>query len=178
MSDQYIVTAPVRIAFPHLFEPKAKSEDKPDLKVYQVVLLIPPTADMAPYHAAIEAAIKAQWGKAPPKWRSPLLDAGGKSHLDGYVEGWTYINTQRTRRPGVVDRLGQPIADPELVWGGQWAKAYINAFAWANKTGGKGVSFGLNGIQIVKDDTRFGAGQVDVTKVFKPLDEDDLSDLF
>lgn len=175
MSTTSLITAPVRIAFPHLFTPKAKSDEKPDQLVYQCVLLLPPDTDLGPYNAAIQAAIKETWGKEPPRWRSPLLEAANKSHLDGYEDGWWYINLQSKRRPGVVDRMGIPIGDPEAVYGGQWVKAFINAFAWDNKTGGKGVSFGLNGIQVVKDgDRRFGAGQVDVTKVFKPLSDDDL----
>lgn len=164
-------TPEVRLAFPALFEPKPRSKDKPDVKTFQAVLLIPPSVKKELFTNAIKAAMIEKWGKVIPlpASKNPLRDCAEKPGLAGYEAGWTYINTHSKFKPGVVDRLLVPVTDPSKVYPGMWVKAHINAFVWDHPTGGKGVSFGLNAIQLVRDDERLD-GRVDATALFEPLD--------
>ena len=68
-------------------------------------------------------------------------------------------DNKRSYRPGVVDKQHNPIDLEEMdtfLYGGMYARAAIAAFAYDTK-GNKGISFGLNAIQIVKDGEPLGS---------------------
>lgn len=183
-----VVTGPVRIAFPALFRPKPVAKGNPDLK-FQCALLLPPDTDLTPFKKAMVAAMEEKFGGAIKLsgTRNPLRPCDEKE-IEGYEDGWFYINVKSGYAPGVVDQARKPILDPELaevdfdtaiqraekrIYGGCWVRAHITAYAWNHQTGGKGVSFSLNAIQLVKTDTRIGGGPVDVMSVFDPIDMGD-----
>lgn len=170
----HILTPEVRLSFPALFKPKPRFRGADENKLtYQATLLIPPDCDLTPFREAMKAAIFAKWEKMVvlPAKGNPIHPCAEKPDLDGYDEGWHYIACHSQRPPGVVDRNNVPLSDETRVYPGVWAKAYINAFAWDHPVGGRGVSFGLNGIQIVRDDERLGGGAMNVADVFEPLGE-------
>lgn len=163
-SDPRVILTPeARIAFPYLFVPRARSKDKPDgRKTYQCSLLFPPTTDFKPFVEALKTAMIEKWGKVIPlaASKNPIRDCAEKSNLEGYKPGWRYINLHSGIRPGVVTRQNVPVADESLVYGGMWVRAFINAFAWSHPDGGNGVSFGLQGVQLVRDDEKFSKSSV------------------
>ena len=57
-----VLTAPVRLTFPNLFQPSRgkNGEGKPK---YRAVLLFPPDYDLKPLAAAAQAAMIEKWGK-------------------------------------------------------------------------------------------------------------------
>lgn len=152
----HVVTAPCRLSFPALFVARPVS-NKPDAELkFMATLLLPPTTNLAPFHEAIKAAMLEKFGKLLrlDASKNPIKDCETKE-LDGYLPGWHFINTKSNNAPNVVDQRRQDIIDPELVYAGCWVRAHINAFAYDHPQGGKGVSFGLNSIQLVRDDARF-----------------------
>lgn len=179
-----LITPEVRLAFPSLFVRRPKIKGSDDL-TYQSVLLLPPDVDLAPFHAAMAAAMTARWGKVQklPATANPIHEAEEKAGTAGFLPGWRYINTHANRPVGVVDRMAVPITpdedeDPEhpgrfrkssRVYAGVWAKVFLNCYAW-EFSGKRGVSFGLVAVQIVRDDERIDGG-VDATQVFTPLGE-------
>jgi hypothetical protein len=106
---------------------------------------------------AVAAAIDATWGpgKSQDKafvalLRSPFRKCSEKADRAGYKEmanGGVFIKPWSKQRPGVVDANVQPIMVPGDVWAGQRARASVNAFAY-EMSGNKGISFGLNNVQI------------------------------
>lgn len=82
----------------------------------------------------------------------PFRDAGEKSY-DGYHAGHTFISPWSKNKPGVVDVNRQDILVPEEVWSGQLVRANVVPFAWT-PTGRKGVSFGLNHLQLIQSEGR------------------------
>jgi hypothetical protein len=54
---------------------------------------------------------------------------------------------------------------PEELWAGQLVRANVTPFAWIN-SGKKGVSFGLNHIQIIRTDTPRIDGRASAASVF------------
>lgn len=171
-ADTYIVTPDVRLQYPALWVPKPRAADKPDALTFQAVLLIPPDADLAPFANAIRAAVHGRFGptaKINPA-KLPIRSCADKPDSPGYDEGWHYLNVHSKRQPGVVDQLAVPIAtDDGRVYAGCWVRAYINAFAWEHPVGGRGVSFGLNAVQLVRDGERLVGGGRPATEVFAPL---------
>lgn len=190
LSKKEIVTVPCRLSFPALFEPKPVASDS-DEKKYQAVVLLPPETDLAPFYECVKAAMVEKFGKAiklsPAK--NPIRDCAEKLDLAGYEEGWHYINTKAGFQPQVVDQKRQAIIDAERIFPGCWCRFHLIAYAWSHKTGGKGVSFSLEAVQLVKEDERFD-GRRDAAELFDPIgdvdgdeelfteDGDDASELF
>jgi len=169
LPETHIITGDVRLAFPSVFKqkPRARGSDK---TAFQATILLPPDTDLTPYHTAMKAALVAKFGKAvkldPSK--NPIRDAGSKEY-DGFVEGWNYISLNNPfRQPAVVDALGRPVTDETKVYAGMWVRALISAYAWKHQTGGSGVSFSLEALQLVRDDDRLD-GRVDTFNVFEPI---------
>lgn len=164
-----IVTPPVRLAFPALFEPKPVAKGNPTLK-YQAVLLIPPSVDLKPFYECVKAAMLEEWGKVEklPARNNPIKSCEEKE-LDGYEPGWHFINVKSNYAPTVVDQRRQDILDPERIFAGCWVRCALNAFAWKHDQGGKGVSFGLNAVQLVREDTRLD-GRKSATDLFDEVE--------
>lgn len=152
----------IRLSFPNLFVPKAAgpgAEPK-----FSATFLLPPDFNLDPLKLAVLNAAKNKWGDVAAKWISerkiklPFKRQDEKSNLAGYTEGY-YINASSKNRPGVVDAALQPIENREDVQAGMIVAVTLNAYAWEHPQNGKGVSFGLQNVMIVKDDgTRFGGG--------------------
>jgi len=71
-------------------------------------------------------------------------------HFGGLI-GQSYMQTDK--QPGVVDASREDILLPEEVWSGQLVRANVVPFAWTH-TGRRGVSFGLNHLQVIQSEGR------------------------
>ena len=162
-----LITPVATLSFPVLKAPRPRSEGaKP---VYSCALLFDKKAQAsAEYKAMQQACIKAAKDKfgADVKMATltfPFRDAGEKDYA-GYEEGFTYINPWSEQRPGIVDHDVQDVLDVGNVYAGMKVRASVSPFAWAN-SGKKGVSFGLNHIQVLKEGARID-GRVTADKAF------------
>lgn len=171
LRDSELVTEPCRLAFPSLFQKKPKFPDS-QVETYQAVILIPPTVNLEPFKAAMKAAMQEKWGK-PMKieGRSNPLQRCDDSNSFGELKGWWYIRTHSGYQPAIVDQKRQEIIDPNRIFAGCWCRFHVNCFAWDNK-GGKGLSFGLNAVQLVREDSRMD-GRRKATDVFEPIESTD-----
>lgn len=91
------------------------------------------------------------------KW-NPIADGDDSKYSEEF--GYFKISAYRKEEDGaplVIDKFKQPITRKEDIYSGSWGVASIDAYVYDN-AGGKGISFGLNGLQKVKDDTAFGGG--------------------
>lgn len=150
-----LVTMPARIAFPALFVPKPVAKGNEEKK-FQCAILLPPDADLRPFAECIRAAMLDAWGKVIPLpgSKNPVRDCREKESIDGYDEGWHYINVKSGYQPRVVDQNVQDVLDPDRVYPGCWCRFHLDAYAWDHPQGGKGVSFSLSAVQLVKDGDR------------------------
>lgn len=161
-----------RLSFPAIFETKKKMDGETD--EYSCVMLFPKGTDLAPLKKLVFDAITAKWGADKKNWPGNLRGIQDwKTHLsttgkdgwpfrDGDVQdydgygGMISVRASSSRRPVVFDRQVQPILDKEEVYAGCYCHASISAFAWHHqKSGNKGVSFSLLGLQKVKDGEPF-----------------------
>jgi hypothetical protein len=161
-------TPQFRISFPALFQPKL-NELNGNME-YSCVALFPKDADLSELKQAAEAAVVDKWGSDSSKWpkplKSPFRDQGEKEY-SGYESGAVFMTLKSKNKPGIVDANVKSIIDPSKVYAGVWALAHVNAFAYDQK-GNRGVSFGLEHIQIVKDDEPLD-GRTKVDAAFKPI---------
>jgi hypothetical protein len=144
------------LSFANIFTPRPRAEG--GAPVYSCSLIFDPSQQKSPAYKALQdaciAAARKEFGDnvALKGVLMPFRDAGEKSY-DGYHAGHTYISPWSKNKPGVVDTNRQDILVPDEVWSGQLVRANVVPFAWTH-TGRKGVSFGLNHLQIIQSEGR------------------------
>jgi hypothetical protein len=177
-----VVTGEVRLSYVHLWEPYAQNADQEPK--YSVALLIP-KEDKATLSkirkaqaAALEAGLASKFnGKKPPNLKNTLRDGDEEMDLEKNPEyaGHYFMNVNSKTKPGIVDRSVKPIEDSSEVYSGCYARVSINAFAY-NTSGNKGISFGLNHVQKLRDGEFLG-GRSKAEDDFDEVEPDD-GDLF
>lgn len=161
--------APEKYAITMLF-PKDKSNILPEVAYFKGEMDLRKLA---------YAALTGQWGKDRTKWPGTMQvlfgnPQTGNSNLQTYLsptgkDGWPFrdgdhvadkydgyadhifVRATSFRVPGVVDNNTQRIMDPNSVYGGLICLAQVNAYCY-EAGGTPGVTFGLNHLQILKDD--------------------------
>lgn len=171
-----VVTGECRLSYVHLFEPWSGNPDQD--KKYSTVLLIPKSdtktykkllaAEKAAAEAGKERAFK---GRIPKDLKSIIHDGDDTDKESPELEGHWFMTVSSKRKPTVVDRNLNEIIDPDKVYSGCYARAAINAYAY-NVNGNRGVTFGLNHVQFLRDGEPLG-GFSRAEDVFDALDDDD-----
>lgn len=123
------------------------------------------TKEYAALKAAVKPTAEAKWGaKLPANLKNPFLTG-----VAGVPEDCVIIRCKSQQPPGVVDAKVQKIIDPTEIYPGAIVIATVNCFAWENKKGGKGVSFGLGNIQKIGDGPRIDNRKT-ADQDFQPVD--------
>lgn len=174
------VVIPCRISFANIWEPKAINggEEK-----YSVSCIIPKSdkATLTKIHNAVEAAKEAgkekKWGgKIPANLKLPLRDGDIDRPDDEAYTGAMFLNATSKEAPQVVDRKVQPILDPMDCGSGDFCNVSVNFYAF-NANGNRGISAGLNNVQLVRNGERL-AGKASAASDFKELDDEGYEDIF
>lgn len=149
-----VITPEFRVGFPRVFKAHAVNEGGEEK--FSIVCLFPKGADLSKLKAAAKAAAVEKWGdKIPKKLRSPFKDSGEKSEYDGFDEDCINISPASKYKPGLVDENVEPIIVETDFYGGCYARASVNAYAYQHPKGGPGVSFGLLNVQKLRDGDPF-----------------------
>ena len=144
------------LSFVNAFTPRPRAEGTPP--VFSCSLIFDKEQQKDPAFKALKdaviAAAQKEWGTNfnQKQLVSPFRDAGEKTYA-GYLPGHVYISPWSKNKPGVVDSRRQEIELPEQVWSGQLVRANVTPFAWQH-TGRRGISFGLNHLQIIRSEGR------------------------
>lgn len=177
MSDN-LLTPYFRAGFISVFKPSKSQNGKQEPK-YSVRALFPPTTNLGDLKKEASQAAKDKWGDNIPKsLRSPFRT---NNQLDNPVPGvdddWIVMtfSAPADKRPGIVNAKIQDIIDEVEVYSGAWFRAQVRAYAYDND-GNKGVAFGLQNIQKVKDDEPLGAGRTPANKAFGAVEDSGASD--
>jgi Enterobacter phage Enc34, ssDNA-binding protein len=156
-----LITPEALLSYPALFA--AKPTPSGELK-YSCALVFPEGVDLSELKKAALAALQARWGvktremlqRKELKW--PFRD-GAEKDGPGYGPGKTFINVTSRQRPGIVDRHAGPdgrprqITDPAEIYPGCFVRASLRPFTY-DVNGSKGVSFGLQNVQKLRDGER------------------------
>ena len=169
------ITPEFRAAFISVF--KATSMKNADGSVnkpkYSIRACFPPTAKLDALKKEAQLAAQEKWGdKIPKTLRSPFrLNEELENPIIGIGDDWIIMSfsANEDRRPGIVDAKLQDIIDDSDVYSGAWYRAQVRAFAYEN-AGNKGVSFGLQNVQKLRDDDTLGGGRIPASKAFEPVD--------
>jgi hypothetical protein len=161
-----LITPEFRGSFVNLVEPRAIAEGQDP--VYGMVVAVPKseTAFKQKLDDVVNELCMEKWGEVPKKLKNPIRDGDEEDRPE--FEGCWVFNTKSKTRPGVVDMDLQPILDPDLLYSGAWYRVELSAFAWDHRTGGKGVSFGLNNVLFVREDEAY-SGRANPAEAFKAV---------
>jgi Protein of unknown function (DUF2815) len=177
MAYPQIITPYAILSFPTLFSPKPRSEGGEP--VYSLALLFDEKQQKTPEFRkmkdAVEEVIKDRFGKVPRnQLYNPFRDGAEKADkYQGYEQGVVFIGAWSKRKPPVIDRNKEDVLLPEQVFAGQLVRAAIQPFPF-DVSGKKGVSWGLNSVQIVKADMPRIDGSIPPKQAFPDLpDEED-----
>lgn len=161
-----VTTPKFRVAFPKVF--KAHRNDLSGKDEFSLVALFAKGEDLTSLKKAAQAAIEKKFGADRAKWpknlKTPFRDQGDREKENengemvlpqGYEKGAIYLNLKSNQRPGLVGPDMGAIIDEADFYGGCYARASINAYAYDTK-GNRGVAFGLVNIQKLEDGDHFG----------------------
>jgi len=175
MSADNLITPEFRAAFISVF--RATSMKNADGSVnkpkFSIRAAFPPTAKLDALKKEAEMAAREKWGdKIPKTLRSPFrTNEELENPIVGIGDDWIIMSfsANEDRRPGIVDSKLQDIIDDADVYSGAWYRAQVRAFAYES-AGNKGVSFGLQNVQKLRDDDPLGNGRIPASKAFEPVD--------
>lgn len=184
-NSENIITPRGRMVYPAFFKPQLPPGEKdPDKARFQATLLIPAGADLTVLEAAVEALVEENvpaGKRKTAKVKLPFLATEDSKSLSDHAEEYpTMIRCAAKFAPDVVtpkgDRTIKESEESDWVYGGRWARFSIRPYWWSHKTGGMGVSFGLQNVQLLKDDEPIAGSRVKGTDEFADA-SDDLDDL-
>lgn len=173
-----LVTPVFRMAFPYVFTPQPNKFNPAAKPQYAIVMLFPKTEKLEALRALAKQTVIDRWGADAAKWpkglKSPLRDGDEKPNLQGYPGHW-FIRAISNRPVATVDANMQEVIEPGKVYGGMYARANVNAFAYPSAKGqdlgNRGVSFGLQALQLVRDGEPFvGVSSAQAVKEFDVIE--------
>lgn len=186
MADN-IITPEFRACYISVFKATAQKQADGTMgkAKFSIRAAFPPTTNLKALKDEATLAAKDKWGANMPKTlRSPFrLNEELDNPVVGIGDDWIIMtfSANEDRRPGLVDAKRQDIIDDSEVYSGAWYRAQVRAFAYDN-AGNKGVSFGLQNVQKLRDDDPIGGGRVPASKAFEDASDgtevETASDLF
>lgn len=146
-----VMTPKFRVSFPAVFEPKLNTLNGKN--EYSVVMMFDKNdktvmAGLSElYDVATSVAVEKFGENLPANLRMPFRD--GDADRPEYYKGYVWVTSRSTIRPGVVDQQCTLVTpDSPEFYAGCYCKATVQLFAY-DAMGNKGVSMGLQNLQIV-----------------------------
>jgi hypothetical protein len=171
------MTPRVRMAYPALLKPRVPMDTEGGKLKYSVTLLVPKAANIDLLHKVVADMLKA---KRITKVAHPaIIETGSKdTQLREYADEFPFMirtsanadfppllfypNTTRLKREECPD--GE-------IYGGRWCRAALRPYPY-DKSGNKGVSFGLQRVQLLDSDEPIAGARVMSSEGFDPEDFD------
>lgn len=172
-----VVTAKGRGCYPNLFEavlPQGETDVKK--KRFQISVVFPTAADLGLLNEAVEAAAVAEWGedyKKKFKVRKPFLKTEDHPKIGvNAAEFPVLIRTNSPTRPQIVRADKSVVGDDQRdeVYAGRWMRISVRPYTYDHKTGGKGVSLGLQNVQLLDHDEPLAAMRPNADEEFAPVE--------
>lgn len=147
-----VTTGKVRGSYVKVFRPDIDDDGN---KVWGLTLLVPKSdkSTIAAFEGAIEAAVEKKWGAKRPNGLYLTFRDGddpkeGKDNDPAY-KNHMFVAVKTKEPPGIVDAQRQEVLDASAFMSGDYCRCTLNAYGYDFK-GKKGVSFGLNNIQVLE----------------------------
>lgn len=156
-SSGNVITARARMSYPSLYKKSLPAgETDPEKARYKLSLVFPKEADLRVLAEAVEKCAVDRWGAdyktKYAKVKKPFLFVRDHPNMGFDPDEYEmFIRTASDDRPNVIraDRTNVDEDKAEEAYAGRWARATIRPFAYDHKTGGKGISLGLQNVQLL-----------------------------
>lgn len=181
MAQPRIITPEFRACWCSILKPsKGMNAQAGDKLKYSVKAAFPPTADLSALKLQAEEAAAEKFGEKlkDPKFLKGMnnpfrLNGDLDTPVEGIGEDWTIMTFSAQEDKfspirNLVGADGQGILDEVEVYSGAWFRVQTNAYGY-DKAGNKGVAFGLNNIQKVKDGGPIGNATPPANKAFEAI---------
>lgn len=188
-----IMLKDVRISYANLFEPRPVGEgDNAKLK-YSTAIIVPYNhPQIEQLKKLIEMLGKSKFGSnwaAVKRKRNPLRDPWKEYKAarkeaedegddpneiekpDEHLKDCFVINSSSERKPQIVDKSLSPILDDSEIFSGCYVNISLGGYAY-DRPDNKGVGFGLNNIQLLRQGARLG-GAPNADEEFSVVDDDE-----
>lgn len=163
-----VITASGRLCYPHFFQATLPmNETDPKKARFQTSMVFPKDADLSLLKKLVEDTITAKWPEYPKcqqdpkkylKIRKPFLKTVEHPKIGVDPEAFpVLIRTSSPTRPQIIRGDGSPVTEfeSEDVYAGRWARLSLRLYAYPKNDSpniGKGVSFGLQNVQLLDHD--------------------------
>lgn len=173
-----LITPKARMLYPNLFKAVLpRGETDQDKARFQISLLFPTTADLTLLKAAVQTVLEEHVtakARQTTKIKLPFLKTEDQPRLADYAEEYPVLIRANARiKPDVINPAGnrelKEDEDADEVYGGRWCRVSIRPFWFDHPTGGKGVSFGLQNVQVLDHDEPMAGGRVRGLGEFEPV---------
>ncbi|WP_298379337.1 ssDNA-binding protein [uncultured Bradyrhizobium sp.] len=103
-------------------------------------------------------------------------NASTKKPIVGIPPDWLIVRASTQYAPYVADESGKQLMQDvptdaakirQCFYAGKRVRAALSAFAWSHATGGKGVSFNIDGVMAVEDGERLAIGNGAMVNAFE-----------
>lgn len=170
-----ILTGPVRLAFENIWELPKKREGQTNDPKYGATLLFPPNQNFQimyeEYYKLCAQHFPEYYVAQTQQYaglNSPFRDQAEKIKFSGFTPGCVFMACTSKFKPPVVDNRMNPVIDRSKLYSGVWAICAVNPYVYGKNPPQpkKGVSFGLQSIMIIGDDTKFSGQGPDAKEHF------------
>lgn len=180
-----LITPTGILSFPVLFTPRPVVQGGEPR--YSLNLIIDAqgqkTAEFQALRRAVAQTIDTKWGDGKSrdkafvaKLRNPFLSTKDQEY-QGYEDpDAVFIRPWSKNKPGLVDAMRNEITVPGDVWAGQLVRCSVNTFAY-EQSGNRGVSFGLNNVQVCRTDGTRLDGRQPAKKEFNDYEDANAAEL-
>lgn len=180
-----IIIPKARMGFPALLEAReGQNGGKPK---FSSVFLVPSTSDISILKKAVKDLFLAKYEdekSIPDKAFNPLKQRGrdkvnaetGRRFFPEDLDDWFAFSASSVQAPGVVGPDGKNVTEGNQVYSGRWCRASIRPF-WFEARDPKnnkiilnrGVSFGLQNVQLLDNDEQWGGMRAKAEDEFEPV---------
>lgn len=166
-----------RLMYPFFFKPTLPQGETDQEKArYQCSVIFPSTADLSVLLKEVDAKAADAFGadfKTKFKVKKPFLKTEDYPKMGDLVAAFpVFVRCNSKDRPQVVraDMSNVDESQAEEVYPGRWALVSVRPYAYDHKTGGKGISLGLQNVQLLDHDERLAGARPQAQDEFEAID--------
>lgn len=169
-----IILPRARMVYPALFRPSLMKGETDESKAkYQVSLLLPGDVNLDPVRQRIEELLDENLTTAQKsgKVKKPFIKTA-ETKLADMAEDFPItvrLNANLQSKPQVIDASAQNVDDESEVYSGRWCFVSCRPFFYDHPQGGKGVSLGLQNVQLLEHDEAIAGGRARAEDEFVPV---------
>lgn len=148
-SPSKVVLKDVRFSYAHVFKENKKGKFSISIIISKTATETKKDLDAAFAHVLGEVKAKNN-GKLPVGFKMILRDGDIDRPDDPAYKNCWFMNASSSMKPGLVNRIKEPIIEQDQFKSGDYGHVAVNIYAY-DKDGSRGVTAGLNNIMKTRD---------------------------